>query len=1424
MGKFALVILLAVSSTTLSEVPDTVKIYRIHHEEAFSDQPDQRASAEIHLRTNSLGKIPYFFSKSFTDPLTSNRQLLCRPMDSKCPSERAGNWTYKRIQMEDLSQVVAVESCKINNGGCQIYCQETETQRVCSCPSGYILNSDKKTCRASGTHNYILTDSSGSFKSPNHPNNYENNLSMTWLLVAPVHKYIRLDFDIFNTQWDADFLTVYDGPDTNARLIAKYSGARYQTPLQSQGNIMLVTFTTSPSDVYSGFSIKYRIETQSEVQDEKCQGKSENSRGAIVCSCPNGFALNSDQKTCRASDSRTYIYTGLSGSFNSLYHPNNYDNGITMKWLLVVPEQHRITLEIKSFRTERGYDPLSIHDGPDTSSRRIASYSGTFYSPRIQSTGNKMFIIFTSDGSNTYSGFSITYNAEPVKPMLTLSTNHGLLRSMTFIPEDPLVCVSIIYKMQESNKISVSADLANGGSLSLGNTIAGEGSGWKIGRFIGTLQPEQMGETLSVSVNFSGLDNYLFSIRGCTAFDEDIYLIHDSVQLHQVPEVEVKPYSQTGPQENCYNGGKVISETKECICPAGFTGSHCQESCGPNSFGQDCGGMCSGFEQGCFKMVFCQYDLPCMCGPGFTGRHCDNFCPEGYYGASCRMPCGHCHTGYCNIYTGECDSGCRPGYYPPLCQEKYITLSQAPVVTSINPNSAVFKANISSVSGRGSVKFCQLQYKEKSSHTWLELPPQEPVDDLFSITVKNLTAGTRYVARVILIAEDGNSNLDNDVPVVEFRTSCIVPASKAYNLVAEKITSATLQASWQYDILDFTWCPVVGFEIAFKDRWRTIKQNVTAGRTDYIFHNLLPERTYSLQVKALTEFGPAPLSSALTVTTLNRAPGEVLNLQASAKTPGEMFVSWNKPRFSNGTISRYRVEYECIRLLACSLPCDESSGQIEVSTESVTLTRLHPHAQYRIKVAGLTAALGPYKSILTATLHTGASVAPGASETPIIHRTNTSIAVQWTPPVNCTWLNGYLYGYRYELVSKAASSHILLTGSTSDTRFNFTNLLPHTLYEVRIFVVTSAGSSTSYKLVIPAATSASAPGQVQNLTVYKKGRRMIGVRWAEPLHSEGPIKSFIVKHRAKGRPSNTEIVEVVRPDHCTAWPKLYCHTINRLTPDSEYIVSVETRIIDIDNSGFTSTVTAVTREEAPGIPTSLQILKRTHNSVVVEWGPPLMINGMLRSFLVNVEEIDTSDSSTCCDYFPIQELPVRTEEQLYRLEVDGLNPASTLTVSVSAKTVTMGQAASTVTRTYPEPPAEVHQPLIHSRTGDDDLFSVTITPSETSPGIQSTYLLVILPSDIRPDPVIWDKELLIQMKKAVNASFYPVAEFSSETLTLEERVSLGTGAPKKNGSLGVLEDPVLSHGSYSAGLILILDYFGLKSVGFAQSDFFVVPE
>lgn len=117
---------------------------------------------------------------------------------------------------------------------------------------------DSSCLYCSGTK--VFTASSGTFSDGSKENNYAGRESCKWLIQAPPGKKITLEFTAFDTEPRVDFVYVFDGDQTNGKILALYSGPNIPPPVISRHNKMLVWFVTSETVHGKGWDAKYSIQ------------------------------------------------------------------------------------------------------------------------------------------------------------------------------------------------------------------------------------------------------------------------------------------------------------------------------------------------------------------------------------------------------------------------------------------------------------------------------------------------------------------------------------------------------------------------------------------------------------------------------------------------------------------------------------------------------------------------------------------------------------------------------------------------------------------------------------------------------------------------------------------------------------------------------------------------------------------------------------------------------------------------------------------------------------------------------------------------------------------------------------------------------------------------------------------------------------
>lgn len=84
-------------------------------------------------------------------------------------------------------------------------------------------------------------------------NNYYNNEDYVLTVSSDSNEKIRLDFNAFDLENGYDFLSVYDGADTNTNLIGKYTGNQIPTSFSGTSNSITLKFHSDGQTTSSGW-------------------------------------------------------------------------------------------------------------------------------------------------------------------------------------------------------------------------------------------------------------------------------------------------------------------------------------------------------------------------------------------------------------------------------------------------------------------------------------------------------------------------------------------------------------------------------------------------------------------------------------------------------------------------------------------------------------------------------------------------------------------------------------------------------------------------------------------------------------------------------------------------------------------------------------------------------------------------------------------------------------------------------------------------------------------------------------------------------------------------------------------------------------------------------------------------------------------
>ncbi|XP_067663246.1 cubilin-like [Haliotis asinina] len=237
--------------------------------------------------------------------------------------------------------------------------------------------------------------------SPGYPSLYANNLECIWTISAPLGNIIRVE--IVNIQMEtstgcaSDYLLFRDGVSADGEQLEKLCNAssRY---IFSSGISMTITFHTDGSTVSRGFKVKFTA------------GK-----------------FSTATRDCGGDKDVTY----LEASIDSPKYPLNYPNEAECTWKIFSSlEGHVIHTRVSYFELELDpsctMDYVQIYDGPDRSAVSLGRWCGR-KGPTVESSGQAVCVVFRSDLSVSFTGFSLSFSAGTPLPKSKYSFDPSLV-------------------------------------------------------------------------------------------------------------------------------------------------------------------------------------------------------------------------------------------------------------------------------------------------------------------------------------------------------------------------------------------------------------------------------------------------------------------------------------------------------------------------------------------------------------------------------------------------------------------------------------------------------------------------------------------------------------------------------------------------------------------------------------------------------------------------------------------------------------------------------------------------------------------------------------------------------------------------------------------------------------------------------------
>jgi Zn-dependent metalloprotease len=219
----------------------------------------------------------------------------------------------------------------------------------------------------------ILANNSASFEDGSANSNYSNNCNCNWIIQPNGADSITLTFSSFNLH-NTDTVKVFAGPSTTDPLLFSGTGSTLPPVIGSATSAVAVQFITNAITTNDGWEASYTSEVNP------------------FCS---GFN----------------VLTAYSGNFSDESGTSNYVNNANCEWLISPPGANSITLSFTSFNTVDSNDVVMVYDSSNTSGTLLGEFYGNALPPNVTSSGGNMYVLFSSNSTNTSSGWQASYTA-----------------------------------------------------------------------------------------------------------------------------------------------------------------------------------------------------------------------------------------------------------------------------------------------------------------------------------------------------------------------------------------------------------------------------------------------------------------------------------------------------------------------------------------------------------------------------------------------------------------------------------------------------------------------------------------------------------------------------------------------------------------------------------------------------------------------------------------------------------------------------------------------------------------------------------------------------------------------------------------------------------------------------------------------------
>uniref|UniRef100_A0A3Q4BTX2 Membrane frizzled-related protein n=1 Tax=Mola mola TaxID=94237 RepID=A0A3Q4BTX2_MOLML len=274
----------------------------------------------------------------------------------------------------------------------------------------------------------VLTNSEGTFSSPNHPGSYPPNLLCVWVIRVPAPSLVQIHVSSLAVEGPSpclfDWLEVQERMERSS-VVSRVCGNVAPPTVNTNSSTVWVTFHSDSSIAGSGFTAQYRAILPGHKSCARNEYMCDDGRCLLPASVCDGHPNchdQADEANCshkhkgECGGQKTAPY----GYLSSPNHPRNYPHQQLCIWYISVEEGHVITLSFRNFSLETQdvceFDYVEVHDSINIGAGRVLGrFCGTTFPPDLTSSGPHMTVVFVADEGVADSGFNASYQAVSVQ-------------------------------------------------------------------------------------------------------------------------------------------------------------------------------------------------------------------------------------------------------------------------------------------------------------------------------------------------------------------------------------------------------------------------------------------------------------------------------------------------------------------------------------------------------------------------------------------------------------------------------------------------------------------------------------------------------------------------------------------------------------------------------------------------------------------------------------------------------------------------------------------------------------------------------------------------------------------------------------------------------------------------------------------------